>query len=622
MNNVLFSAVKGFKNLIDYTPPDIPEPFVLDETRPNDDDSSKNADQSTEKVFDNIKALNRFGERLLVLAEQVSQALKLGYEKSAAAEFKAEFILLEKEWEKLSVLCQTEQVTEPLKDAVLSINVDVNRKALESIYKLPRNKDLVLKEIEISADLPIPALIVYIDGLVDSKKLDRFVLEPLITLGGAADFYDGDPIDRIIKRVIPSGQLDRAGTYGALEAQINQGGTILIIDGLSEAVIIQTQGWEHRSVSIPQVEQTVRGSQAAFSENLRTNTALIRSVLRSSDLVTEMIKIGKRGQVNCAILYIDSIANTSLVNEVRRRLSGISTDVVVDSGQLMQFIEDYPSILFPQTLSTERPDRAAAHLAEGRIALILDGNPFVQILPIDFFSCFHSAEDYSMKPAIANVMRILRLFGALISTVLPALYLALSYFHAEAMPTELLIAIAGSRDHVPFPAVFEVLMMEVAYELIREAGIRIPGVLGSTIGIVGAIILGQAAVAARIVSPITVVLVAITGLASYTIPEYRMASAIRLIRFILIILAWTLGLVGLAIGLLSITVLLCHIKSFGMPYMTPIGPRTIANYDLVIRGQVFSMEHRPDELNAKDNRRQPTVSRRWTKEPSKKGDKR
>jgi spore germination protein KA len=287
----------------------------------------------------------------------------------------------------------------------------------------------------------------------------------------------------------------------------------------------------------------------------------------------------------------------------------------------MQFIEDYPNILFPQTLSTERPDRTAAHLAEGRVALILEGNPFAQILPIDFFSCFHSAEDYSMKPGIANITRIFRLFGALISTVLPSLYIALSYFHPAAIPTELLLAIAGSRDHVPFPAVFEVLMMEVAYELIREAGIRIPGLLGTTIGIVGAIILGQAAVAARIVSPITVVLVAVTGLASFTIPEYRMAAALRVLRLILVIFSWTLGLVGLAIFILGITVLLCHIKSFGMPYMSPIAPRSIANYDLVIRGQVFSMEQRPDELNTKDDQRQPTVSRTWKLEFPKKGDK-
>jgi spore germination protein KA len=212
------------------------------------------------------------------------------------------------------------------------------------------------------------------------------------------------------------------------------------------------------------------------------------------------------------------------------------------------------------------------------------------------------------------------LFGALISTVLPSLYLSISYFHPEAMPTELLLAVAGSRENVPFPAWFEVLMMDISFELIREAGVRIPGVLGPTIGIVGAIILGQAAVSARIVSPIVVVIVAITGLASFTIPEYRMASAVRIVRVVLYMIASGIGLVGLAMAWLGLVVLLCRMKSFGMPYMVPFGPKTIANYDVVVRGQVYNQEWRPDELNTKDSRRQPTISRKWKKGPSR-GDK-
>lgn len=620
MDNIVFSAIRGLQNIIDYSPPKNPDPFVLDEERPFDK-SSKDARHTIEEAYALVVALTRFGERFLAFAGRVAAAGRDGRLISSREDYKVVLDELEREWKKLSKLVHTKPQEPSLTVSPLSSNLENNLKTLEAIYKVPRNKDLVIKQIEIGVDSPIPALIVYMDGLVDGKKLDRFVLEPLLAVSSATEFYNGDAVGKILKRIIPNGQTKRVGTFGSLEESINQGDTALLAEGLYEAVLIETKGWEHRTVGIPQVEQTVRGAQVAFSENLRANTGLIRSMLRSSDLVTEMVKIGKRGQVNCAIIYIDSIANSSLVSEVRRRLNGISTDVVVDSGQLMQFIEDYPSNLFPQTISTERPDRTTAHLAEGRIALILEGNPFAQILPIDFFSCFHSAEDYSMKPGIANFVRILRLFGALISSVLPAFYIALSYFHSEAMPTELLLAIAGSRDNVPFPAVFEVLMMEVAYELIREAGIRIPGMLGSTIGIVGAIILGQAAVAARIVSPITVVLVAITGLASYTIPEYRMASAIRVLRFFLIIFAWMLGLVGVAIVLLGITVVLCRIKSFGMPYMSPLGPRSIANYDLVIRGQVFSMEERPDELNTKDDRRQPVVSRPWQEEPPLKGDK-
>ncbi len=359
---------------------------------------------------------------------------------------------------------------------------------------------------------------------------------------------------------------------------------------------------------------------AAFSENLRTNTGLVRSILRSSDLVTEMIRIGERGKLNCALMYIDSIANTSLVNEVRRRLKGLDTDYISDSGNLVQFIDDHPQSLFPQTLSTERPDRVASHLAEGRLAIILEGSPFAQVLPASFFSFFHSGEDFSLKSGVANFMRILRFFGALLSTVLPSLYLSLSYFHPEAMPTELLLAIAGSRENVPFPAWFEVFVMEVSFELIREAGVRIPGILGSTIGIVGAIILGQAAVAAKLVSPIVVVLIAITGLASFTIPEYRMASAVRLIRFVLLAVGTTMGLVGLAMALLILATMLCGLKSYGVPYMAPIGPRTMANFDVVMRGQAFNQENRPDDLGTKDRRRQPTNQPDLEERPPAEGD--
>ena len=253
------------------------------------------------------------------------------------------------------------------------------------------------------------------------------------------------------------------------------------------------------------------------------------------------------------------------------------------------------------------------------MALLLEGSPFAHVLPVSFFSFFHSAEDFSSKAAVANFMRLLRLLGGLVSVILPAMFIAISYFHQEALPTELLLAIAGSRENVPFAAIFEVLMMEISFELIREAGVRIPGVLGSTIGIVGAIILGQAAVAARIVSPIIVVIIAITGLASYTIPEYRMASAMRLTRFFLVIAGWAMGLVGVATALLALLVMLCRHKSFGMPYLIPQGPRTTANSDVVVRGPVYAQRQRPDALNTRDRQRQPEDSRRWKKAPPETG---
>lgn len=595
-------------------PPDNPDPFILDEIRPFDDAPPPDIKPAVQISMERIHSLLRFSQRLEQYLKKAVQVVGQELSGEKLAELKLELKALEKQWADLAPIQLAYRQGQPHSKLPLGTSLAENKRTLQEIYQLPRNKDIILREFSIAGTPYKNAILIYIDGMINSIKLERFILQPLMNSRHAWQ-DDHDAIGQFMNKVLPNAAINRANVFQELEEAINRGDTAVIIDGLSEAIIIETKGWEHRSVNTPQTEQTVRGSQAAFTENLRVNTGLIRSILHSSDLMTEMVPVGKRGQLNCAIMYLSSIANESLVAEVKRRLEGISTDYVVDSGQLVQFIEDYPQSIFPQTVSTERPDRVANYLVEGHVALVLEGNPFAQIVPVNFFSFFHSAEDFSIKASIANFMRILRLFGALISSVLPSLYIAIAYFHQEAIPTELLLAIAGSRENVPFPAIFEVMMMEVSFELIREAGVRIPGILGSTIGIVGAIILGQAAVTARIVSPIIVVIIAITGLASFTIPEYRMASAVRIVRFGLLTISWIMGLVGLAFALLALTVLLCRLKSFGMPYMVPIGPRTIANFDVVLRGEVYDQESRPDALNTKERQRQPAVSRLWKKKP-------
>lgn len=595
-------------------PPDNPDPFILDEIRPFDDAPQPDTKPAVQTSLERIHSLLRFSERLEQYLQKAVQVVGQELSGEKLAELKLELKALEKQWADVAPIQLAYRQGQPCSRLPLSTSLAENKRTLQEIYQLPRNKDIIVREFSIAGTPYKTAALIYIDGMINSIKLERFVLQPLMNSRHAWQ-DDRDAIGQFMDNVLPNSSINRAKVFQELEEAINRGDTVVIIDGLPEAIIIETKGWEHRSVNTPQTEQTVRGSQAAFTENLRVNTGLIRSILHSSDLITEMVPIGKRGQLNCAIMYLNSIANESLVAEVKRRLEGISTDYVVDSGQLAQFIEDYPQSIFPQTVSTERPDRVANYLVEGHVALVLEGNPFAQIVPVSFFSFFHSAEDFSIKASIANFIRVLRLFGALISSVLPSLYIAIAYFHQEAIPTELLLAIAGSRENVPFPAIFEVMMMEVSFELIREAGVRIPGILGSTIGIVGAIILGQAAVTARIVSPIIVVIIAITGLASFTIPEYRMASAVRIVRFGLLTISWIMGLVGLAFALLTLTVLLCRLKSFGMPYMVPIGPRTIANFDVVLRGEVYEQESRPDALNTKERQRQPAISRLWKKKP-------
>ncbi|WP_371377972.1 spore germination protein [Sporomusa aerivorans] len=614
--NMVSTAVTKLTSIFGYMPPVDPDPFVLDENRPYDSAAQPAKTTVNHTEIEQFHILLRYSQRLENHLQKAAEILGKDPTQEDLVRLKLELEALEKQWSDIAPIRLAYEQGKSLSELPLSTSLEENKRVLKEIYQLPRNKDIIVRDFSISGTPYKDAALVYTEGLVNSNKLERFVLQPLMNPQHPWTKENKDAIGQFINKILPNASIKRADLFGKLEEGVNRGDTVVIIDGLAEAIVIESKGWEHRNVSTPRTEQTVRGSQSAFNENLRVNTGLIRSILHSSDLVTEIVMIGKRGQLSCAIMYLSSIANESLVAEVRRRLEGISTDYIVESGQLVQFIEDYPRSIFPQTISTERPDRVANYLVEGHVALVLEGNPFAQIVPASFFSFFHSAEDFSVKSSITNFMRVLRLFGALISSVLPSLYIAIAYFHQEAIPTELLLAIAGSRENVPFPAIFEVMMMEVSFELIREAGVRIPGVLGSTIGIVGAIILGQAAVTARIVSPIIVVIIAITGLASFTIPEYRMASAIRIIRFWLLIFSWIMGLVGLAFSLLGLTVLLCRLKSFGMPYMVPIGPRTIANYDVVLRGQVYSQEKRPDELNTKDRQRQPEISRLWKKQPS------
>lgn len=611
-DNVITNGYNFIKNLLLYQPPRDPSSFVLDEPADNNQSESDQISDELANSLQNLEAFLRYANRVTAFSTKVNSVLHEGQYPKKHTDLNTEYQALEKQQSELEPVLLAYQRGQGVPgERPITTSLEENRKIIETLYHVPLNKDIVIREIDIASDPPVKAMAIFIDGLIDSRTLNLAVLQPLMFSSTQRRLYDGDLVDSIIRKYLPTNQVQRVDTFGKLQEAVNSGDTTLIFDGIGEAISINTKGWEHRSIEKPSTEPTVRGSQAGFTENLRTNTTLIRTIMRDSDLVTEMIKVGTRSQTTVALLYINNVANPQLVAEVRRRIQGVRTDNLDSSGTLIQFIEDHPLIPFPQSLSTERPDRVGPHLSEGRVAIIVDGNPYIHVVPVSFFTSFHASEDFSLPLIVSIFQRFLRFFGALIATILPPLYIAISYFHVEALPTQLLLAIAGSREDVPFPAWFEVLVMEVSFELIREAGVRIPGVLGTTIGIVGAIVLGQAAITAHVVSPAVVVIIAITGLASFTIPDYLMASAIRLLRFVLLIFSATMGLVGLATILLWLTVILCSMKSFGMPYLAPVAPKTNAGFDTVVRGPVYSQEKRPDVLNTKDRNRQPRISRTW-----------
>lgn len=343
------------------------------------------------------------------------------------------------------------------------------------------------------------------------------------------------------------------------------GDTVLLVDGHPFAIINGARGWESRQITEPETEVVVRGPREAFVETLRTNTALIRRKVKNPNLKIEMLKLGQVTKTDVAVVYIKGIVNDKLVGEVKSRLQGIDIDSVLESGYIEELIEDNPWSPFPQVNHTERPERLAARLLEGRVGIMVDGTPFVLTVPTVFIEFLHSAEDYYERFTIATAIRLLRFLAFFLSLLAPSLYIAIITFHQEMLPTALLLSIAAQREAVPFPAFVEALVMELSFEILREAGVRLPRQVGQAVSIVGALIIGEASVRAGLVAPATVIVVAFTGISSFVF-FYSASIATRLLRFPIMVLSATLGLFGLISGVIVIVVHLCTLRSFGTPY--------------------------------------------------------
>jgi spore germination protein KA len=493
-------------------------------------------------------------------------------------------------------------------------SLKVNLQILRNEFNLPTNKDIIIREFTVNRDTS--AFIVYVEGMADRMIINNFILRQLMAPFRFITSRDGCPIRYIVKNVLSvhdatiSSDVEKEIIPGILS-----GLTGLFIDGCTEALLIESRGYEKRNVDKPTTETVIRGSQEAFTENLRTNVTLIRKIIRNKDLTTELLPIGDTNHLACAVMYLKGITSPELVKEVKRRIKSIKADYIMGDGMLEQFIEDQPFMLLPQVLNTERPDRAAAFLMGGQVIIIADGTPFAITVPVTFWRLLYTTEDTNARWQYGLILRLIRLFGLLVATFLPGAYIALVLYHQAMIPTDLLASIASARENVPFPTVLEVLLMEISFELIREAGVRVPGVIGTTLGIIGALILGQAAVAANIVSPILIIIVAVTGLGNYTIPSYSLASGIRIVRFIFIFLGATLGFYGISAGIFLLGCSLCNMKSFGVPYMVPSAPK-VKTTDVApfARQPIWKEEMRGDPMETADRRTQPKISRGWVKQ--------
>ncbi|WP_299832596.1 spore germination protein [uncultured Metabacillus sp.] len=482
----------------------------------------------------------------------------------------------------------------------------------EDFYKIKRmfegSFDFMFRKFEINN--AYTAIVLYLEGLVDMKRMEDSILEPL--LNQKEDFLKKSQLTlKDIEDEISSSQVKKGETIQQISDHLFIGGTVLIINGFKQALFISEQSWQQRSVDEPPSEAVVLGPREGFTENIRTNTSMIRRRIRTPKLKLESMKIGKLSKTEVIITYIEGIAEESLVKEVRKRLQQIDIDAIEDSGYIIEFIEEKPYSVFPQVLQTERPDRVVGNILEGRVGIIVENSPFGLVVPVTFFQMMDSPEDYYGRFMMASFIRSIRYLFLLIALLFPSIYIAVTTFHQELLPTNLLFSVAASREKVPFPAVVEALLMEITFEALREAGLRLPRPVGSTVSIVGALVIGQAAVEAGIVSAPLVIVVSITGIASFMFPSYSMTGAIRLLRFLMMFLAALLGFYGILLGVFFILVHLVQLRSFGVPYLAPIAPFNFNDLkDLFIRAPWWKMDERPEQVGKRNLRRLGTQNRK------------
>jgi len=486
----------------------------------------------------------------------------------------------------------------------LSEDMQVNIQTLANVYDYPENECLRIRNLRIRA-LNVDAAVIYVDGATDGVAVERTIMKPLLEID--AQYAAEQPEERIsvIKhQLLPSLSVKVSESFQELNDALLHGNTVLLIPLTAKAIIIDTPGFEFRSVDTPQIEQVLRGPKEAFIESSDVNRSLIRKYIKDHNLRCEKIKFGKSKQSTLLLMYMSHIADDRLVNRVKKRIEQVETDSVTNLFLLEQSIEERPYSLLPSVLLTERPDRAAAFLQEGHVVVLMDNSPVALIAPVTFWALFHAAEDNYQRWVVGNFMRIIRLIAMLVTMLIPGIYMAITTFHVEMLPTDLMLAISATRERVPFPIVVEIIFMELTFEMIRESGVRVPAPIGPTIGIVGALVLGQAAVDANLVSPILVIIVAITGLASYIIPDISLNFAIRVQRFIFILFGYMLGFFGIALYMTFVIAYLVSFKSFGVPFMSPFAPSLPSSRDMFTR-QIFRNQWlRPFSMNPKDKYRQ------------------
>ncbi|MCU6793266.1 spore germination protein [Paenibacillus sp. WQ 127069] len=451
---------------------------------------------------------------------------------------------------------------------IISNNIAENEALLRHVFK--DCFDVVFQRVDLSDECSI--LMVYVDGMIDKNVFKSTLFQSWLvekTGVGKEEKVDYPTLKDHFAAIRP---IQNENRLQVIIESVLRAYLAVFVDGQPKAILLETSDWEHRGVEEPASEITIRGPRESFTEMLQTNTSLIRRRIQTPKLKLESVVLGTISKTRVAIVYVEGQAPRDLVELIKHRISGIRMDMVLDSGYIEEFIEDNSFTPFPQVMNTERPDIVAANLVEGKVAILTDGTPQALIVPMTFWMTFQAAEDYFERFLYSTLIRWTRFILFSISLYLPSMYVAITTFHPSLLPTNFLLSITSAREGVPFPAVVEALLMEFLFEGLREAGIRLPRAAGSAVSIVGALVIGEAAVQAGIVSAPMVIIVSLTGIASFAIPRYNMGIAFRILRFPILIISGALGLFGITMMSIIILIHLVRLESFGIPYLTPIAP--------------------------------------------------
>lgn len=477
----------------------------------------------------------------------------------------------------------------------------------ENIQKILANSvDVIYQTHYINGRRDIPVFVVFVEGLVNIKILNDDILKPLTQERNLDMRNVSAIIDQMLHGTVYHGSRKLRTSLKDTLSDILSGEVALVFDREKKAITMDIKGYEKRSISEPTTENAMKGSKDSFIEVLRINTSLVRRKIQSPDLRIMETRVGVQTNTSVAVVYMQGLTNEELIQSVMTRLNNIKVDGVLTTGNIEEYIKDQKLTIFPQLLTTERTDKFCHNILEGRVGLIIDGLPVTYIIPGELIMFYQAPEDYAQNFIFSSFIRFIRHMGALITIFLPGFYVSITTFHQEMIPTVLAVSIIRSKAEVPFPTVTSIFIMLIAFEILLEAGLRLPKTIGQALSIIGALVVGQAAVQAKLISPVVVIIIAVTGISGFIIPNQDYANSLRIIRIALVFAASIAGLYGLALCSIVLIYHVNTIENFGVPYFSPMAAnegRDIAK-DTIIRLPLKYMKKRPSSLKTTNKKRQ------------------